>query len=44
MVLTNGSSILIREEFEIKDGDTTVTLSYKATGATGNEVRYIYKG
>ncbi len=42
--VTNGSSILIREEFEIKDGDTTVTLSYKATGATGNEVRYIYKG
>ena len=41
--VTNGSSVLIREEFEIKDGDTTVTLSYKATGAVGNEVRYIYK-
>lgn len=41
--VTNGSSILIREEFEVKDGDTTVTLSYKATGSTGNEVRYIYK-
>ena len=41
--VTNGSSVLIREQFEIKDGDTTVTLSYKATGATGNEVRYIYK-
>lgn len=41
--VTNGSSVLIREEFEVKDGDTTVTLSYKATGVTGNEVRYIYK-
>jgi len=41
--ITNGSSVLIREEFEIKPGDTTVVLSYKATGATGNEVRYIYK-
>lgn len=41
--VTNGSSILIREEFEVKTGDTSVTLSYKATGATGNEVRYIYK-
>lgn len=41
--VTNGSSILIREEFEIKDGDTSVTLSYKATGAVGNEVKYIYK-
>lgn len=41
--VTNGSSILIREEFPIKDGDTSVTLSYKATGATGNEVKYIYK-
>lgn len=47
--ITNGSSVLIREEFEIKDDNATggaaatVTLSYKATGATGNEVRYIYK-
>lgn len=41
--VTNGSSVLIREEFEIKDGDTTVTLSYKATGMIGNEVKYIYK-
>lgn len=41
--VTNGSSILIREEFEVKNGDTTVELSYKATGAIGNEVRYIYK-
>lgn len=41
--VTNGSSVLIREEFEVKDGDTTVSLSYKATGTTGNEVRYIYK-
>lgn len=41
--VTNGSSILIREEFEVKDGDTSVTLSYKATGTTGNEVRFIYK-
>lgn len=42
--VTNGSAILIREEFEIKEGETSVTLSYKATGTTGNEVRYIYKG
>lgn len=43
--VTNGSAILIREEFEIKeDSETSVVLSYKATGATGNEVRYIYKG
>lgn len=41
--VTNGSSILVREEFEVKDGDTTVTLSYKANGAAGNEIRYIYK-
>lgn len=41
--ITNGSSILIREEFEVKAGDTTVVLPYKANGATGNEVRYIYK-
>ncbi len=41
--VTNGSAILIREEFEVKDGDKSVVLSYKASGATGNEVRYIYK-
>lgn len=41
--VTNGSSILIRDEFEIKTGDTEVVLSYKATGAIGNEVKYIYK-
>ena len=41
--VTNGSSILIREEFEVKESDTTVVLSYKANGATGNEVKYIYK-
>lgn len=41
--VTNGSSILIREEFEVGDGTTKVTLSYKATGKEGNEVRYIYK-
>ena len=41
--VANGSSILIREEFQVKDGDTTVALSYKATGAAGNEVRYIYR-
>lgn len=41
--ISNGSSILIREEFEIKDGDTSVTLSYKASGSVGNEIKYIYK-
>ena len=41
--VTNGSAILIREEFEVKEGETTITLSYKASGVTGNEVRYIYK-
>lgn len=41
--ITNGSSILIREEFDIKDGAATVVLSYKPSGAVGNEVRYIYK-
>lgn len=41
--VTNGSSILIREEFEVKEGDTTITLSYKPTGTVGNEVKYIYK-
>lgn len=41
--ITNGSAILIREEFEVKEGDKSVVLSYKASGATGNEVRYIYK-
>lgn len=41
--VTNGSSVLIREEFEVADGTTAVTLSYKASGSTGNEVRYIYK-
>lgn len=42
--VTNGSSILIREEFEIADGQTEVTLAYKASGAVGNEVKYVYKG
>lgn len=41
--VTSGSSILIREEFGVTGEDTTVTLSYKAAGATGNEVRHIYK-
>ncbi len=41
--ITNGSGILIREEFDIKDGASTVVLSYKPSGAVGNEVRYIYK-
>ncbi len=41
--VTNGSAILIREEFDIKEGDTSISLSYKASGVTGNEVRYIYK-
>lgn len=41
--VTNGTSVLIREEFEVKKDETTVVLSYKATGATGNEVRHIYK-
>ena len=41
--VTNGKSILIREEFEIGTSATSVVLSYGATGATGNEVRYIYK-
>lgn len=42
--VTNGNSILIREEFTLsKDNTTSVTLSYKASGETGNEIRYIYK-
>jgi len=41
--VTNGSAILIREEFSVKDGDTSVNLTYKSTGATGNEIRFIYK-
>ena len=41
--VTNGSAILIREEFEVKSGENTITLSYKAAGAAGNEVRYLYK-
>ncbi|MDE6312817.1 MAG: hypothetical protein K2M46_04245 [Lachnospiraceae bacterium] len=41
--VTNGSSILIREEFEIKKGDTKVTLSYKAAGTEGSEIKFIYK-
>ena len=41
--VTNSSDILIREEFDIKGEETSVVLKYKATGATGNEVRYIYK-
>lgn len=40
--VTNGSSILIREEFEIKDDQTTVVLSYN-TGDAENAVKYIYK-
>ena len=42
--VTGGNSILIREEFEIKEGETSVTLTYKASGTEGNEVRFIYKG
>lgn len=41
--VSNGSSILIREEFEVGASTTSVTLAYKASGATGNEVKYIYK-
>lgn len=41
--ISNGSSVLIREEFEIKSEDTSVTLSYKAAGTAGNEIKYIYK-
>lgn len=41
--VTNGSSILIREEFEIKEGDISVILSYKPAGPEGNEIKYIYK-
>ena len=41
--VTNGKSILIREEYEIASSATSVTLAYKATGTVGNEVRYIYK-
>lgn len=41
--VANGSSVLIREEFEIKEGESKITLSYKANGATGDEIRYIYK-
>lgn len=42
--VTNGSAILYREEFEIQNGETSVTLSYKASGDTGNEIKFIYKG
>lgn len=42
--VTNGSAILIREEFPFKAGDTSVVLSYKASGAAGTEIRYLYKG
>lgn len=41
--VTNGNSILVREEFEITNSATSVTLTYKASGMTGNEIRYIYK-
>ena len=41
--VTNGASVVIREEFEAKDGDTKVKLSHKAMGKAGNEIRYIYK-
>lgn len=41
--VTNGKSILIREEYTIAESATTVNLAYKATGTVGNEVRYIYK-
>ncbi len=38
--VTNGSAVLIREEFEVSDGAASVVLSYKAAG---DDVRYIYK-
>ncbi len=41
--VTNGSGILVREEFEVGGEDTTVVLSYSATGSAGSEIRYIYK-
>lgn len=41
--VTNGSAVLIREEFEAADNATAVVLSYKAAGVAGNEIRYIYK-
>lgn len=41
--VTNGSAILVREEFEVKDESGKVALSYKASGTTGNEIKFIYK-
>ena len=41
--VTNGSSVLIREEFEVGASDTSVTLSYKANGVDGKEIKHIYK-
>lgn len=39
----NGNKIKIREEFTLSEGAETVTIGHKASGTTGNEVKWIYK-
>ena len=41
--VTNGASVLIREEFDVTSGAPSVALSYKANGMANNEIRFIYK-
>lgn len=41
--VANGTGVLFTEEFTIGSSATSVTLKYKASGAEGNEVKWIYK-
>lgn len=43
VVVKNGTDIMIREIHKLESA-TEVTLDHKASGATGNEIGYIYKG
>lgn len=41
--VSNGTGILFREEFTLGADQIEVTLAHKASGTTGNEVKWIYK-
>lgn len=41
--VTNGTDVLLTDEFTIGENTTTVTLSHKAAGTAGTEIKWIYK-
>lgn len=43
VTVTNGNAIKITETFSLDAAQTSVVLGHKATGAEGNEVKWVYK-